>query len=395
MPGGHLPGMNLVELVAFGAGGLAFLLMMRESVRRERYAEQEAIGIARAGMLMGLVWSWGAALMFLAEHRSNTAFATPLTAFWSMAVYLLSGFEDRGPVTALGRFLGVLFMLGGVSAVAYLTGELASYLTVRKISRRKEIRGMEILIVNWEHRADRLVLELNAYAETMGRPRPRIVVLTEEPVETRRYRELDDYRAVEFVTGDPYSKELLASIGAHEARAAVVLAAGEGDADARVALAVLTLRALARERHGEREGAARPLIVAESRNHRKRAQILDAGANDVLTPTDLHMGLLAQTAESPANAAVYRNLLHASGDTAEVYVLDGLEPGAFASRFEGRTFPEAAAALLGLDPPVILAGVVRDGELMMAPGAGEFDRFRPGDVPVVIAHTRPEFGADA
>jgi len=387
--------MNLVELVAFGAGGLAFLLMMRESVRREELAGREAIGIVRAGLLMGLVWSWGAALMFLAEHRANEAFSTPLRSFWSMAVYLLSGFEDRGPVTAVGRFLGVLFMLGGVSAVAYLTGELASYLTVRKIRRRKEIRGMEILIVNWEHRADRLVMELNAYAATMGRPRPRIVVLTEEPVDAGRYRDLADYEAVEFLTGDPYSKELLASIGAHEARAAVVLATGEGDADARVALAVLTLRALARERLGEREGSSRPLIVAESRNHRKRAQILDAGASDVLTPTDLHMGLLAQTAESPANAAVYRNLLHASEDTAEVYVLDDIGPAAFASRFEGRTFAEAAAALLELDPPALLIGVVRNGETLMAPSRERFERFRAGDAPVVIAHTRPELREDA
>ncbi len=381
--------MPFIELIAFGAGGLACFLMLRESVRREALAEREGIGMVRAGFLMGLVWMWGAVLMFLAEHRANEAFATPLRSFWSMAVYLLSGFEDRGPVTGIGRFLGTLFMLGGVSAVAYLTGELASYLTVRKISRRKEIRGMEILIVNWEHRADRLVTELNAYAATMGRPRPRIVVLTEEPVDTRRYRDLEDYRSVEFVTGDPYSKELLDSIGAADARTAIVLATGEGETDARVALAVLTLRSLARERHGETEGARRPLIVAESRNHRKQAQIRDAGANDVLTPTDLHMGLLAQTAESPANAAVYRNLLHASADTAEVYVLDDIPGELFAAHLEDRTFTEAANRFLQLDPPVLLVGVQRAGELLMAPPRDRFDRFRPGDHPVVIAHSRP------
>ncbi len=383
-----MPGRELVELAGFAAAGALFLALLRESSRRRRWADLPSIGMLRAGLVMGLVWSWGAAAMYLAEQRANEFFASPSNAFWSMAVYLLSGFEDREPVTGLGRLLGVLFMLGGVSVVAYLTGEIASYLTLKKIRRTKEVRGMDMLIVNWEHRGDRLVREVNAYADRLGRTRPRIVVLTEESVDTSRYRDLEDYREVRFLAGDIFSKELLASIGAQDAGSVVVLAEGGSDPDARVALAVLSLRALALEHHGE-AGRTRPLIIAESRNHRKRQHILDAGANEVITATDFHMGLLAQAAQSPATAAVYRDLLHASEDTCEVYVLDDLPAETFSRHFEGRSFAEAASAFLAADRPGILVGVVRGGRLLMAPGRDAFDRFRTGDQPVFIAPSRP------
>ncbi len=327
--------------------------------------------------------------MYLAEHEGNRFFATPSQSFWSMAVYLLSGFEDREPVTGPGRLLGVLFMMGGVSVVAYLTGEMASYLTLRRLGRREEGRGMDVLVVGWAHRADRLIRELVAYARTSGRAAPRITVLTGESVDETRYRGLAEYERVAFVAADPFSREVLEGLGAHEARAAVFLATGEGDADARVALGVLALRALARQRHGPEVGAIRPLIVAETRNHRTCQHVLDAGANEVITASDFHMGLLAQCVQSPATAAVYRDLLHASEDTSEVYVLDDLPPQRFRELFEGRTFAEAAAALAALDPPVVLLGVVRGGRVLTAPPREAFARFEEGDRPVVVARSRP------
>lgn len=74
----------------------------------------------------GLILAGGTALYFL-ERTVNDHFVDPPSTAWSIVVYMLSGFEDRAPITAAGRIVSVvLIFLPSAGIVGAIAGKFAS-----------------------------------------------------------------------------------------------------------------------------------------------------------------------------------------------------------------------------------------------------------------------------
>ncbi len=81
------------------------------------------VGIFAVGML--LFSSWAA---YIAEHGTNTGFATYGDALWWGIVTLTTvGYGDITPQTTTGRWAGVFLMLTGVATLGIISGTLASF----------------------------------------------------------------------------------------------------------------------------------------------------------------------------------------------------------------------------------------------------------------------------
>ncbi|MEO0180235.1 MAG: NAD-binding protein [candidate division WOR-3 bacterium] len=380
--------LDIVETILFSLLALGFLFLVYLSMARRSWASKDYMGILRAFFFLCFVWVSGAVAMHLLEFRFNQFFSSVLESFWSIATYLLSGFEDRGPNTGPGRTAAVLIMIGGVSVVAYLTGELAAFLTAKRMQRRHALKEGEYLIVNWSLKGDRLVKELNAYHRDAGREPPEIMVIHDGHVNPELYHQQEDYKRVTFVAGDAFDKGFLKSIRAHRAARVIILSdENRPDSDGMNALVTLGLRALANE-----EGT-RPYIIVEASNHRKTGHIKDAGADEVICFTDYQMGLLAQTSISPGMSEVYLDLLtvgHTGGEDCEIYMVEEMKPESWKRFFEGKSFSETARMFLDEKPPAILIGVKRGGRVILNPKPEEFAGWEEGDAPIFVAYGRPE-----
>ena len=380
--------LDLIETIFFSLVAVAFLFLVYLSMARRSWASKDYMGILRAFLFLCFVWVSGAVIMHLLEFRFNQFFTSVLESFWSIATYLLSGFEDRGPVTGPGRTAAVLIMIGGVSVVAYLTGELAAFLTAKRMQRRHVLTEGEYLIINWSTKGDRLVKELNAYHRDAGKPAPEVMVIHNGSVNAEAYNQQEDYKRVTFVAGDAFDKGFLRSVRAHKASRVIILADETNpDADGTNALVTLGIRALANE-----EGT-RPYMIVEAANHRKSGHIKDAGADEVICFTDYQMGLLAQTSISPRMSDVYLDLLtvgHTGAEDCEIYMVSDMKPDSWKRFFEGKTFAETAKMFLDENPPAILIGVKRKDEVMLNPKPSEFGAWEEGDVPIFVAYGRPE-----
>ncbi|MGC8894635.1 MAG: NAD-binding protein [candidate division WOR-3 bacterium] len=380
--------LDIVETIFFSLIALGFLFLVYLSMARKSWAAKDYMGILRAFLFLCFVWVFGAVIMHLLEFRFNHFFSSVLESFWSIATYLLSGFEDRGPNTGPGRAAAVLIMIGGVSVVAYLTGELAAFLTAKRMQRRHVLKEGEYLIVNWSLKGDRLVKELNAYHRDAGKKEPEIMVIHNGNVKTEVYHQQDEYKRVTFVAGDAFDKGFLRSVRAHNAARVIILAdENDLDSDGANALVTLGIRALANE-----EGT-HPYIIVEALNHRKSGHIKDAGADEVICFTDYQMGLLAQTSISPRMSEVYLDLLtvgHTGAEDCEIYMVTDMKPDSWKRFFEGKSFAETARQFLEHDPPAILIGLKRGDGVMLNPKPSDFSTWEQGDAPIFVAYGRPE-----
>ena len=96
--------------------------------------------LATVGALLGLLLITGA-IMWLVERKRNwDQFQQDPAAgigdgFWWAAVTMTTvGYGDKAPVTFLGRFIAVIWMFAALILTAVFTAQLASSLTVNKIS---------------------------------------------------------------------------------------------------------------------------------------------------------------------------------------------------------------------------------------------------------------------
>ena len=93
-----------------------------------------------------LVLFLGGAVLWLLERRKNPdqfggGAAQGLgSAFWWSAVTMTTvGYGDKAPVTAAGRFVGVIWMFAGVITISGLTASIASTLTLSRLEH--SVRG--------------------------------------------------------------------------------------------------------------------------------------------------------------------------------------------------------------------------------------------------------------
>jgi TRAP transporter TAXI family solute receptor len=347
--------------------------------------------VVRTVSLVIVVWLIASISMYYAEHRDNANFASLKDALVSDLVYMFSGLEDRAPVTNRGWFVAVLILLLGLLLVAYITGQFASEI-VQSTRGAKKMTSISIeggfLLVGWNARAELVVSELFGAFEA-GFGEHRIVVLlndknkppmssNEDPSVIRQ-----EERGVTFFPGDPADPAVLQRCRAGLARAVIFISDDStADPDATTALAILSLRRIARREGRVDRG---PLICAEVKDKRNIELFREAGADEVVCHEDYGLGILVQSALGTRISRVFHELLSYQQNGCEIYFLE------ISRSFVSTEFTDVAgelrAGLLGTDNPVIPIGVQRGDEIHLNP-RGKFS-LQIGDKLIVIAWNRP------
>lgn len=201
-----------------------------------------------------------------------------------------------------------------------------------------------VVICNWNDLGDQIIREL--HAEVLGDARP-VVIVTDNPEEVPRPEARaanDPYRNVYVIPGDPTSDRVLARANTAEADTAIVLAdPREGNhADTKSVLTALAIEAIEPSVH----------TIVELRSSRNQIHFEHTSVDEVVCVDELTEKLIAQSALTHGLSELYTQLLTATEDTNEVYVID--VPGSFV----GRPYRELERALIDYDAEdVILVGL--------------------------------------
>ncbi len=344
----------------------------------------------RLGLVFACFFIVGTGGMWAFEHGAGGQghFDTFHESLWSATVHVLSGLEDKEPLTVGGRAFSILVLLASIGLFGTVAGRFASvFMKTMEIKMPKDV-AQHIAICNWNDRGDRIVKELHS---PLAEPNTDIVVVTDSEVDEEALRNDHTYERVFFVRGDAALHETLSAARAHLAKSVVILADEQSpDPDAKSTLIALALSRLSKD-------GPKPHVVAEAINHRKMEHLRDAGVDEVICAADYGLGVLAQCALHAKLSRVYENLLTYSDDTNEIYMVEGgLMPGSVI----GKTFEEASRILNASrdeSNPAILLGIRRDEQIILNPRKDgrrpedrEFDIIREGDALIVLAFHRPD-----
>lgn len=296
----------------------------------------------------------GAVAVFFAERGAETANITSVgEAIWYGIVTMTgTGYGDFTPRTGVGRALGVLLMLGGMSVLSLLTATFASILVAKKI---KEGRGLEavklknhVLVCGWNQYAGRVLEGLLSSPET----RTPVVLVNELPEEAANDI-LSRHRTdrVRYVRGDPAVEAILDRANVRQARAAIVLAdTSRGFAaasDERTTLVTLALKSI--------KGDIK--ITAEALDLSSEGHLRRAGADDIVISGEFNGFLLSCAAVSPGISEVVRRLLSPGGTE--------LRRQPIAAEFVGRPFGELFEAFRAQSGFLVLAIVTENKDLTL------------------------------
>ena len=361
---------------------LGYLFRYRASIRR---VMQKHIHV-RLGVVFVCLYVLGTLAMFFCERYNNTSFETLSESFWSITIYMLSGFEDRYPVTWPGRVISILIFILSVFFFGAVAGRFAAAFLKREETRMPDDIKDHIVICNWNKRGKRVITELR---HPEGKPDAEIVIIDDKALDEQDMLSTPAFRKkIHYIHKDPIRHGTLREARVNSADTIIILADSlSPDPDAKSAMIVLALL-----RECKRK---RPHIIAEVVNSENSQHLKDAGANETICTTEIGVGILAHCAVNKQLSEVYKDLLTYTFEGNELYVVTR---DALADAFIGKTFVECAQLLYEKRDernPVILLGIRRQGQIIMNPRSDgkshelEDLRLRDDDALIVMAFSPP------
>jgi len=254
---------------------------------------------------------------YLAETATNSDFQSGWDCLWWTLVTMSTvGYGDKVPITAAGRVIGAICMIGGPIIMVSLVGSIgiSLYNKWRKGVRSEGFRNWPITIID-------------------------------DKIETKPI----DEAKVSFVCGNASQVSVLRQANIGEAKFAIVLAEDStAVADQKTVLTVLAIESI------------NPSIVscAELNDANNEEHLRRAGCDIVVNTSALTSKLLAMSLQNPAVNKVVRELVSGAGN--EVYRV------ALPQRYVGRPFAQPLPELKS-SHSVITIGVERDGECLINP----------------------------
>jgi voltage-gated potassium channel len=233
-----------------------------------------------------------------------------------------------------------------------------------------------LVLCNWAPRGLEWIREVHAKIIQEKRP---IVIIHDEPDEIDLPDKQDEaaFSDVYIVKGDPTSEIMLRRAKVGRAHSVVILTDHrEGKhADGKSILTCIALRYICR-------GEKQPSSVAECLYPSNRHHLKKAGADEIISSTDLGLRLLARTSLFHGMTRVYQELLTVGRDANEMYLLPAPE------NLVGKDFVELAGMFLryrGDRKSCLLLGIQRDEEMMLNPIGGEAGPLQAADQLILLS----------
>lgn len=290
--------------------------------------------------------TFGTVGSYLAESATNSDFQSGWDCLWWALVTMSTvGYGDKVPITAAGRVIGAICMIGGPILMVSLVGSIGISLYNKW---RKGVRGMaqikskgHIVICGWNAKAKDIIDELRLSKGFRDWP----ITIIDDKIETKP---IDDAK-VSFVRGSASEVSVLRQANIGEAKFAIVLAEDNTTvADQKTVLTILALENI------------NPSIVscAELNDTNNEEHLRRAGCDIVVNTPALTSKLLAISLQNPAVNRVIKELVSGVGN--EIYRVE------LPQRYVGRPFAESLPELKS-SHGVITIGVERDGECLINP----------------------------
>lgn len=342
---------DLVAVLAFvpELRGLRVLRLLRllRSVEIFRYGNPFSgllHAFERDRLLFGLAFSFlfvqvglGGVTLYLVELHANAEITSLADAAWYALVTITTvGYGDITPVTALGRIVSGLLMIGGMFSLAMFAGIVShsllhAVLSVREEQFRMGNHANHIVVCGYE---EGMGLLLDALLEEFDPVESQIVVFADAA------RPPDVPAPLHWIRGDSTKESELDKV--RIGRASAVLVAGARDrspqqADAITLLTLFTIRSYLKKQRSASKRRKPVYIVAEILDSENVEHARLAGADEVIETRRLGFSLLAHALEH-----------HGTADTLSEVVLGGtntLFAGNLPEELEGKTFRQMSLAL--------------------------------------------------
>lgn len=347
--------------------GLAFVVLLgyvikyRSVIRRftQRHMHIRLI------IIFVCLYVLGAMAMYFFERYNNRSFESVGEAFWSITIYVLSGFEDRYPVTLAGRVTSVFILILTVFFFGAVAGRFAAAFLKSEVIKMPKDLNDHIVICNWNERGKRVITELH---HPEGKPNADIVIIDNKLLQEKELSRMPAYNRLYCIHEDPIRHGTLKRARVSLADTVIVLADNESpDPDAKSAMIILALLSECKRRH--------PHIISEVVNSDNSQHLTDAGADETICTSEIGVGILAHCALNKQLSVVYKDLLTYTFEGNEIYIVTRDH---FPDAFVGKMFTECAQMLYekrDRKDPVVLLGIRRGDRVIMNPRehTGGFD----------------------
>jgi len=345
-----------------------------------------------------LIWIAGANALWLTEAvllEQKGPYGSYWKSYWHILIVLVSGIEDKEPLSLPGRILVTVLLIAGICIVGMITAEIVSVLVNRinrsgrvaiKPSRTKLER--HIVIIGRSRHLHNIIVQLMAVLQDRH-----YILIVHRRADEIRTDGSGIYKKVMALPGSILEPAILEQADLDKALRVILLASGRASdrpADRDNFTLMKMLAAYCSNRSIP--------IVAEIRDLKslKFTQALEEV--EFMAAFDFGVRLIGQAVLNPGVTQIFYELMTFSGDSNEFYTLPVLD------ELIGKTFKQAQLHFLNLDKAdITLIGIDRSTERQpntaffinpagMKNGLSQSDLvLQKRDKLVVIAYTRPFF----
>lgn len=283
---------------------LVFLLLLVVAILNKNkvviFFRRQKIG--RIFVILLLVWFVNAYVLYFAEHKINDNYSSVFMSLWSGLVNLIN-FGSKEPFTNTGRTASTIMMILWVIGIACFTAQMAAYFVNYELKGKRKMKN-HYIIINWSSKTEGIIRQLKS-----PDLRDRDITIVTESDAVNYLNEIDDYKSVRIIRGNPSYETILNSANILDAYSIVILADNDKEGNVSDAGNVLILMAIRRICKDRRI----PIIIEiiEPPNVATVKDIIDkdGGAIEVVSTKYLGEKLISQAIASPGLSKIYDDLL--------------------------------------------------------------------------------------
>ncbi len=317
-------------------------------------------------------------------------------SYWNIIILLISGIEDKEPISVLGRIEATIVLIAGIVIIGLLTGEIVSML-VRRLQRmglvkemppRKGLFEQHIVILGLNRHLDNIIRHINDAVRGHH-----FILVIHPDAESLPIMDSLNYRRVFALAGDPSDKRTLdkASLGK---AARIIILSSEDCVDKELKdnqTLMVTIAAAVRPRRGD---IPTVVEIIDDENLQYANILQDV---EYINGKQCCERLTSQAVLNPGITEIYTTLLDFSFETNEIYIIP------VPTELLGKTFKEVRLHFFNLeDEDITPIGVERasgnspNAKPVFYPGIARRGNDDPltldqGDRLVIIAYDRPTF----
>jgi voltage-gated potassium channel len=390
---------RLVRLVRFGPliiQGLIGLRVWLSALDHQYHLRK----LGRLFVWAVAAWIIGANVVHVTELRlvgEQGPFAEYWRSYWHVLIVLVSGIEDKEPLSLVGRVEVTLLMMAGIVVVGMLTGEIVSIL-VKKVQRAGKLAikppsarfEQHVLILGNNSHLDNVVRQVSA-----GLAYKHFVLVVCPEADTLPVTDARVYRKVFALAGDPVDARVLEQADVDLAYRVIVLSSDQEGGDPRQRDNQALMETLAVICRGRRV----PVVVELQTDESLRYAAPLTGI-EVFVGRHYGAKLISQAVLKPGTTEIFDRLMTFTEQTNEFYTIP------VPAELAGRGFSEARLHFLEHDDEdVVLVGLDRSPAgapstrfwLNPEPGVDGLEEgdlvLRRDDRLLVMAYERPSFAA--